>query len=199
MSGHPWQEPGLTAGERMWAVLQSAEFLQSGIREALEAHAADAVRRAEIAAVAESACKEMAARLVAAQDILDALRARAEAAEAQAAALQEALHYLAMISTDGSEQWCQLCGRASRPGEESHEPECGLALDAGRALLAELATLHEVAEAARHAVVQARGSIMIDAMVDDDGKPYGTTTVALEALDRLAAALAKLPEAPDGV
>ena len=80
---------------------------------------------------------------------LDQLHERLDAAEAQAAALREALHYLAVIPTDGPEQLCILCGRVSPPEAEAHDPECALALDAGRALLAELAALREVAESAK--------------------------------------------------
>lgn len=36
----------------------------------------------------------------------------------------------------------------------------------------------------RKACGQARGALMLDAMVDDDGEPFGTTTVALDALDK---------------
>lgn len=38
------------------------------------------------------------------------------------------------------------------------------------------------------ACIQARGALRLDVMRDDDGKPFGTTTVALEALH---AAIAK--------
>ena len=33
------------------------------------------------------------------------------------------------------------------------------------------------------ALIQARGALRLDAMVDGGGKPYGTTAVALEAID----------------
>lgn len=39
------------------------------------------------------------------------------------------------------------------------------------------------AEKYREALVQARGALTLDHMVDSDGKPFGTTTVALEAID----------------
>lgn len=40
--------------------------------------------------------------------------------------------------------------------------------------------------ALRAALIQARGALMVDAMVQDDGSPYGTT---MEALDAIAVAL----------
>ncbi|MBX3380931.1 MAG: hypothetical protein KF805_12635 [Phycisphaeraceae bacterium] len=46
----------------------------------------------------------------------------------------------------------------------------------------------------REACVQARGALLLDHMVDDTGKPYGTTTVALEAIH---AALSTTPSTPD--
>ena len=46
---------------------------------------------------------------------------------------------------------------------------------------------------AREALIQARGALRLDVMVDDDGHAFGTTEVALEAIDtvlsRLAAAI----------
>lgn len=35
----------------------------------------------------------------------------------------------------------------------------------------------------REALSQARGALLLDHMVDDDGQPFGTTTVALEAIE----------------
>jgi hypothetical protein len=43
--------------------------------------------------------------------------------------------------------------------------------------------LREAVIASQEALMQANGALRIDAMVDEDGNPYGTTTVALEAID----------------
>lgn len=60
------------------------------------------------------------------------------------------------------------------------------------ALKCEAERMRAVVAAAKVALVQARGALMLDATTDDDGHPYGTTTVALESLDNLDAALAAL-------
>lgn len=36
---------------------------------------------------------------------------------------------------------------------------------------------------AREALIQARGALRLDHMVDENGEPYGTTTVALDEID----------------
>jgi hypothetical protein len=41
----------------------------------------------------------------------------------------------------------------------------------------------------RQALVQARGALRLDAMLDENGEPYGTTTVALEAINAAEEAL----------
>ena len=38
-------------------------------------------------------------------------------------------------------------------------------------------------DAMRRALVQARGALLLDAMVDENGNAYGTTMVALKAID----------------
>lgn len=48
--------------------------------------------------------------------------------------------------------------------------------------------VRRVRKETRDALIQARGALRLDVMVDDDGKPFGTTVVAMEAID---AALAK--------
>lgn len=47
----------------------------------------------------------------------------------------------------------------------------------------EIALLRDQNAAMRNALVQARGALLLDHMVDDDGKPFGTTVVAIEAID----------------
>ena len=37
------------------------------------------------------------------------------------------------------------------------------------------------------ALIQARGALLLDHMVDDNGKPFGTTVVALEFIDKAIA------------
>lgn len=56
----------------------------------------------------------------------------------------------------------------------------------------EIANLVVAAPELLAACVQARGALRLDHMVDDDGKPFGTTTVAMEALD---AAISKAQQA----
>jgi hypothetical protein len=51
-------------------------------------------------------------------------------------------------------------------------------------------------ERMREALIQARGALRLDCMVDNDGKPFGTTTVALDAID---AALLSLSRGREGV
>lgn len=47
------------------------------------------------------------------------------------------------------------------------------------------------------ALVQARGALILDHMVDDNGEPFGTTKVALEAIDAaLAACKPRTPATP---
>jgi hypothetical protein len=43
---------------------------------------------------------------------------------------------------------------------------------------------------------QARGALLLDHMIDDDGKPFGTTQVALEALDEAIALADDEPPRP---
>lgn len=61
---------------------------------------------------------------------------------------------------------------------------------------AEVAALREVLERARAALVQANGALRLDAMVDDNGKPFGTTSVALEDTDAALSAIDALAGKP---
>ena len=56
------------------------------------------------------------------------------------------------------------------------------ALNDHAALQAQVAALEAERDALRKACVQARGALLLDAMVDDEGRPYGTTWVALQAI-----------------
>ncbi len=47
---------------------------------------------------------------------------------------------------------------------------------------AELTTLRARVAELKAALIQCRGALRLDAMVDEDGQPYGTTEVALEAV-----------------
>lgn len=49
-------------------------------------------------------------------------------------------------------------------------------------------------EVVREALEQARGALLLDHMVDDAGQPFGTTTVALEAIDAALSLLIKEPK-----
>lgn len=46
------------------------------------------------------------------------------------------------------------------------------------------------------AMHQARGALRLDAMIDDDGKPFGTTVEALKALDEALDALTQAGDLP---
>ena len=83
----------------------------------------------------------------------------------------------------GSREWSDNLNDAERV--LSHQwIGCGPSvLDALAAAEAERDRLLEQTETMRSALIQARGALRLDAMVDRDGNPYGTTGVALEAID----------------
>lgn len=56
-----------------------------------------------------------------------------------------------------------------------------------------------VAEAAATALPQAKGALLLDAMIDDNGRPYGTAVKAMDALAVMERALAALKAASDDI
>jgi predicted RNase H-like nuclease (RuvC/YqgF family) len=89
-----------------------------------------------------------------------ALQSRIAALEAEAERLRK-----------NAEHYRNECDRLTRRAERAEE--AGSALQRAEGAIGMLV----------NACIQARGALRLDVMLDDIGKPYGTTTVALDAID----------------
>lgn len=158
-SGYAW-DPGAKAErpsyEALLARVTRLERERDEAREALTARERNHFRtRAD-------GCKCPTCRTLGGLDLANAEKAEAACAQMRAALDGAKGRLLAIATSPNRRQALEMIDAA-------------LATDADRALL-------ERVERMTAGLIQARGALLLDAMVDDDGKPFGTTSVALKAV-----------------